>query len=141
MKKKLCRILSVLLAVLMVVSVMPLTAGATEIVANGTCGDNLIWELDKDGTLTISGTGEMKSYGHISEVPWYAQKDSVKEVIINSGVTNIEDTVFYSMKELKYVSIPETVAEMAAFNYCNPFVFLSPFCRGQHFFFSHSHSS
>lgn len=31
--------------------------------ANGTCGENLTWEL-KDGILTISGTGEM------TQAPW-----------------------------------------------------------------------
>ena len=28
---------------------------------HGTCGDNLTWTLDEDGTLTISGEGEMES--------------------------------------------------------------------------------
>ena len=26
---------------------------------SGSCGENLTWTLDEDGTLTISGTGEM----------------------------------------------------------------------------------
>lgn len=26
---------------------------------SGTCGDNLTWNLDSEGTLTISGTGDM----------------------------------------------------------------------------------
>lgn len=36
-----------------------LTASAAE--TSGTCGDNLTWELE-NGTLTISGTGEMHTY-------------------------------------------------------------------------------
>ena len=31
----------------------------------GTCGENLTWTLDDEGTLTIRGTGGMKDYG------WY----------------------------------------------------------------------
>ncbi|MBO5395545.1 MAG: leucine-rich repeat domain-containing protein [Clostridia bacterium] len=121
MKKKIKRILSVLLAVLMVISVMSLTAGATEIVANGTCGENLVWTLDNEGTLTISGTGDMEEFGHISRVPWFNEKDTVKKVIINSGVTSITDNALEDMNELKYVSISETVAEMDTFNLYNPF--------------------
>ena len=30
-----------------------------ELPKSGTCGDNLTWTLSDDGTLTISGTGEM----------------------------------------------------------------------------------
>ena len=33
-----------------------LTASAAE---SGTCGENLTWTLDDEGTLTISGTGAM----------------------------------------------------------------------------------
>ncbi|MBQ7005055.1 MAG: leucine-rich repeat domain-containing protein [Clostridia bacterium] len=121
MKKKIKRILSVLLAVLMVISVISLSAGATEIVANGTCGENLVWTLDSEGTLTITGTGDMEEFDHISHVPWSHEKDTVKKVIINSGVTSITNNALEGMNELKYVSISETVAEMDTFNSRNPF--------------------
>ena len=52
------RILSMMLALSMMVSFMPIIASAA---TSGTCGDNLTWKLD-NGTLTISGTGEMKNY-------------------------------------------------------------------------------
>ncbi len=29
---------------------------------SGTCGDNVSWTLDDEGTLTISGTGDMEDY-------------------------------------------------------------------------------
>ena len=54
-------ILSVILAVLMVFSIMPITASAETY--SGTCGDNLTWTFDEGtSTLTIAGTGEMYSY-------------------------------------------------------------------------------
>ena len=53
------RILSVVLVLSMMVSFMPIIASAA---TSGTCGDNLTWTLDDNGTLTISGTGEMKNY-------------------------------------------------------------------------------
>ena len=30
--------------------------------ASGQCGENLTWQLDDGGTLTISGTGDMDDY-------------------------------------------------------------------------------
>ena len=51
--------------------------------------DGLIWTLDADGTLTISGKGAMKDYFHDS--PATQKKDIVKKVVIEEGVTSIGD--------------------------------------------------
>ena len=47
------RILSMVLALSMLISFMPIIASAA---TSGTCGDNLTWTFD-NGTLTISGNG------------------------------------------------------------------------------------
>lgn len=59
------RIVSFILAALLICTLLPTSVFAADIVASGTCGaqgDNLAWSLDSDGTLTISGTGEMHDY-------------------------------------------------------------------------------
>ena len=66
------KITSLLLAVLIAISALPLggvtlpdlgiKAAAATIVDSGTCGSNLTWTLDSEGTLTISGEGEMDGY-------------------------------------------------------------------------------
>ena len=43
--------------------------------ASGTCGTNLTWILTSDGTLTISGEGEMEDYTGTT-TPWYEHKSS-----------------------------------------------------------------
>ena len=58
------RLLSFVLAVLMIASLLPATALAADIVDSGTCGaegngSNLTWTLDSEGVLTISGSGDM----------------------------------------------------------------------------------
>lgn len=62
------RLLSFVLAVLMIASLLPAAVLAADIVDSGTCGaegdgSNLTWMLDSKGALTIRGTGEMAHYG------------------------------------------------------------------------------
>ena len=59
--KKSIKLLCFFSIVFCVFWVMTTSVSATEI-ANGTCGESLTWVLDDNGTLTISGTGEMYDY-------------------------------------------------------------------------------
>ena len=55
---------------------------------NGSCGDNLTWKFtSSDGTLTISGTGNMT----YRNVPWGSLplRYEIKKVVIGNGVTSI----------------------------------------------------
>jgi hypothetical protein len=47
------------------------------IVAEGTCGDNLTWKLDAEGTLTIFGTGASTEFASVSYVTWYEHRDAI----------------------------------------------------------------
>lgn len=62
-----------------------------EYVDSGTCGDNLTWTLDDEGTLTISGNGAMTDWSSTSFIPWYYYCSSIKKVTIDNGVTRIGD--------------------------------------------------
>ena len=118
MKRK---IVSVLLCVLLLASLLPVSAFA-DTTASGKCGDNLTWTLDGDGTLTISGTGEMWDYSYDSNAPWYSSRSSVKCVIISDGVTNIGNYAFYYCycRSLTSVTIPDSVTSIGghAFRNC-----------------------
>lgn len=76
MKKQ---IASILLTVMMIVTLLPLglmdTAWAATVVDSGSCGkngDNVTWKLTSEGTLTISGTGDMADfdYWNGNGAPW-----------------------------------------------------------------------
>lgn len=56
-------------------------AAAAEIIESGTCGENVTWTLDDEGTLTISGEGTLPSQY------WFL--DNVKKVVIGSEITEI----------------------------------------------------
>ena len=85
--------------------------------SSGTCGDNLTWFLDSDGTLTISGTGDMFNYekkldfGRYTYTrPWNG--NSIKYVILNSGVTSIGENAFIDCPYLTGITIPAEVTSI-----------------------------
>ena len=118
------RIASILLAVMMIVTLLPLglvdTAYAAETANSGTCGDNVTWRLSDDGVLTISGTGDMADF-EWDGTPWCSVSSQVKSVVIKDGVTSIGDCAFGGCISLTSVSIPDGVISIgfAAFESCS----------------------
>ena len=85
------------------------------------CGYNLVWSLNRSGTLTISGTGDMWNF-QAGSAPWHESAGSVSSLRILSGVTGIGNYAFYGCTGLVgTVSIPEGVTRIGdgAFYYCN----------------------
>ena len=118
------RLLSFVLAVLMIASLLPATALAADIVDSGTCGaegdgSNLTWTLDSEGVLTISGSGDMYDYG-LFDAPWYGIRSLVKSAVIADGVTSIGEKAFLYCTSLTSVTIPDSVTSIGsgAFYYC-----------------------
>ncbi|MDD6043771.1 MAG: leucine-rich repeat domain-containing protein [Eubacteriaceae bacterium] len=115
------KVTSILLIVIMIVAYMPVMAFAeTETQSSGTCGENATWELDSEGVLTISGTGEMYDYLFYDEVPWYSIRTAIKEVVIEKGITTIGENVFTHCESLKSITIPDSVTTIGecAFSGC-----------------------
>ena len=105
------------LCAMLLIGALAATASAAE-VASGTCGKNLTWTLDDQGNLTISGTGTMydyENYGSGKYTPWYENRESVKKVIIQSGVTGIGGGAFEQCTNLTDVSIPDSVKSMGTY--------------------------
>ena len=113
------RILSMVLALSMLISFMPIIASAA---TSGTCGDNLTWTFD-NGTLTISGTGEMEDYywEENHRAPWFKNRESIKNVVIEEGATNISTYAFYCCSNLINITISNSVTniESDAFATCS----------------------
>lgn len=107
------KLLSIVLAIVLMVSVCPLglftiTASANT-VTSGTSGD-CTWSID--GTvLTISGNGEMGDY-YMDSPPWYGEK--ITNVIIKNGVTLIGSGAFHGLSSLTNVTIPNSVTRIGA---------------------------
>ena len=116
MKKKL---LSIVLALSMICALVPIMASAETTATSGTCGENVTWTLSDDGTLTISGTGDMEDYSYGNYSP-FERNQSIKTVVIENGVTSIGNMMFYYTTSLKSVTIPDSVTSIGntAFAYC-----------------------
>ncbi len=101
------------------------------------------WLIYEDGTMLIHGNGEMSDYSY-QEAPWYSERNFVKKIVINSGVTKIgkfafidfentsdillsqtvstiDDAAFYNCDALKTITIPSTVTSIGinGFGSCN----------------------
>ena len=86
MKARLTKTMSIILSVLMLLSIVSVSVSASTIVDSGICGENLTWTLDKTGTLSILGTGDMFKSAYLI---WDEYKDSIKEINFSEGITSI----------------------------------------------------
>ena len=87
------RLLSILLVLLMALTLLPLGALAE---GDNKCGEDLTWNLDEIGILTISGTGDMYNYSSAYPAPWSAKNNDISEIIVLDGVTSIGNNAFHS---------------------------------------------
>ena len=91
------------------------------------CGDNLTWELDDEGKLVISGSGEMCycngsiEYDDEWDAPWFRFRLYVKSVTIDPGATSISGYAFMYFKQIWSITIPNSVTSIGrcAFYSCS----------------------
>ena len=105
--------LSIILAILMIVTTIPM-AFAADVVKSGTIGP-VSWTLDSNGVVTVSGEGSM---GYVSSSPFdQSTKSSIKKVIIEDGVTDVGNYFFASCSNLTYVYIADSVTKIGNFSF------------------------
>ena len=100
------RAFTLLLAMVMVLTLLPVSARAETAATSGTCGENVTWSYDGVGTLTISGTGDMENYLGQLYVPWKDHIQSVTTFVINPGVTSVGNNACAGFTNLTEVVLP-----------------------------------
>jgi len=87
----------------------------------GICGDDLRYDFNSDGTLNITGMGEMYDYTSADFIdvtdkrvrpPWYGYIEHIKAITIGEGVTHVGDCAFwydYFGGTTKSLSLPSTL--------------------------------
>jgi len=80
-------------------------------------GSNLSWKLCSNGTLTISGIGDMPNF---SQSPWYSHRHLIMNVVIEDSLANIGDWAFSDCINLTSITLPNSITSIGkyAFFYC-----------------------
>ena len=117
------KILLSLTLILMLIALFALSVSAKEVVdgwnISKTVNDAVVAVLYDDGTLIITGEGEMQGFSDYggNNSPW---RNSVKFAVIEEGVTNISNYAFFCCENLVSIEIPNGVTNigLSAFNFC-----------------------
>lgn len=90
-----------------------------KIIASGDCGTNLKWVITEDGTITISGSGDMLAFPTtVRNPPWEDYKDNIQHIVIDEGVTSIGEHAFNNCINVKSVRLAESITEIGRFAFC-----------------------
>ena len=88
------------------------------IISFGSIHAEVSWSLSNDGTLTIWGT-DMPDFSDLSDddgffldVPWFYQRQKIKKVVIQNGVTKIGNYAFDDCSSLTSITIPNSVTSI-----------------------------
>ena len=73
----------------------------------GTCGEGLQWDLEEDGTLVISGTGDMTDYTDGTEAPWYKYAEQITKLEVGADVASLGSYAFAACPELGEITFKE----------------------------------
>ncbi len=120
---------------------------AKEIVASGLCGENILWQIDKNGVLTVKGNGILTDVSWwslyramITEVVFsdaitmmqipdsgFDQYVHLRSIILPSGIKSIGSSAFSGCESLTSISIPESVTSIGgrAFSGCGSLTSIS----------------
>lgn len=78
-------------------------------VTSGKCGENVYWELNSEGVFRVYGTGDMENYVEPDDNPWKSQKEYIRKVVIEEGITSIGFWTFSACENLKDIIISDSV--------------------------------
>ena len=108
---KIKNLLCTLLALCMLLTLIPVTAAAAGPTASGS-SMGLSWKLTSDGTLTVSGSGDMPDFHKaLNGTPWYSYNNDIKKIVVKSGLTSIGEAAFFDCGATTAV-IADTVKEI-----------------------------
>ena len=83
-------------------------------------GESCKWEFDSsDGTLYIKGTGDMYGYALVDTKPWELEKEKIKKVVINDGITSVGKRTFNDLPNLERVVLANSVTKIDDYAFQN----------------------
>lgn len=84
---------------------------------SGKLSNTIFWTLSDNGTLTISGKGDIPDY---SSSPFYNFRNQIITAVIEESITSIGNGAFSGCSSLTSVTIPESITSIgnSAFHGC-----------------------
>ena len=102
---------------------------ASDVIATyevGVEGNNVLATLTKDGTITLSGSGDTKDYTS-DTMPFQDNISNIKDIVIEEGVTSIGNAMFYNCKDINgKLIIPSTIVEIGDYAFAGDSYDLAP---------------
>ena len=110
--------------------------------SSGSCGPTATYTISRDGTLTISGSGEIampsgvNGFNKVVFAPdsnitvigyqCFIDCDLITEIILPDSVTMIKDQAFNTCEDLKYIYLPEGLESIGqeVFDYCDELAYV-----------------
>lgn len=89
------------------------------VIAQGSCKDGLVWELDENYQLTISGDGTMDLYNSPEETPWSEYMDVINAIFVEEGVKDISANAFAGCGVLEEVKISSGIKKIGTYAFYN----------------------
>lgn len=77
----------------------------------GDCGENLKWQADSYGNLTISGSGKMTDYEY-GKAPWSLFGSEVSSIYLSNELEKIGNYAFTNLVNVNNINIPYSVKIM-----------------------------
>lgn len=81
------------------------------------------WSIS-NGTLTISGNGDMEDYYYdqstgVYTTPWYFQRSAITKIVVNKGITGIGHLAFVDLYNVTSVSLPTSLTSIGSSAFLN----------------------
>ncbi|MGM9937745.1 MAG: leucine-rich repeat protein, partial [Candidatus Ornithomonoglobus sp.] len=84
-------------------------------IASGECGENVVWEIDEYGVMTIKGNGYMNDRLTVNvKAPWDDYVKDITAVVVKKGVRSIGDYAFANMSNMKRIILPPGLQQIGA---------------------------
>ena len=114
LQRNISRLMAVLLVLMLLAGAFPVALAAE----SGTCGADLSWSFD-EGTLTITGSGDMTDFPENTMSPWYHLREEILKISLPEGLTSVGSLAFYECKKLTAVVIPNSVSRIGDYAFAN----------------------
>lgn len=83
-----------------------------DIVTTGQCGEDIYYVLYSNGKLLLRGTGAMYDYDISNRSP-FRDNETIKNLVVSSGITHLGEDAFMDTVNLTEVSLPDSLTSIA----------------------------